>query len=246
MIEHVVEILQPVVDEVIVVKSQSMSLPALDARVVEDRDAECGPLSGIRDGLESAKSDLAFVTSTDSPFLTSHYVTEMLDRGCAVAPREGGHIQVLSAVYPGSAWREANDLLESGQRRPLRLLERVGFEAIEWGDMQGEQPTPWQGFNTPDEYLFWARSIDPKARAHVELLGRSALKVESRDFDVPIGCLGDVLDALQLPKTIRLIEDGKLAKSYLVSLGGRDLVRRLDVPVGPGERVSVIDALAGG
>ena len=43
-----------------------------------------------------------------------------------------------------------------------------------------------------------------------------------------------------------MITEGVLSKSHLVCLNGRDLVRDLAVPVGPGERVSVIDALVGG
>jgi molybdopterin-guanine dinucleotide biosynthesis protein A len=246
MIEHVVGVLRPVVDEVIVVTSTAISLPPLDARIIEDREAELGPLAGIRDGLEAAGSDLAFVTSTDAPFLTPDHVVGMLDRGIALAPRADGHVQVLSAVYPGAAWKEADELLRNGQRRPLALLERLGFESIEVETAAGGMPAPWQGFNRPEEYLFWARAIEPDAKARVELLGRAALEVESRRFESPIGTLGEVLGALSLPESLRLVEGGRIAKAHLVSLSGRDLVRSLDLPIGPDEEVSVIDALAGG
>jgi len=246
MIEHVVGVLRPVVDEVVVVTSKTVSLPPLDARIVEDREAELGPLAGIREGLEAADSDLAFVTSTDSPFLTADHVVAMLERARAVAPTADGHVQVLSAVYPGSAWKEADDLLRIGQRRPLALLERLGFEPIEVEMHFGGKPAPWQGFNRPEEYLFWARAIDPDAKAFVELLGRAALAVESRQFESPIGTLGEVLGGIALPDSLGLVKEGQLSKAFLVSVGGRDLVRRLDLPVGPGEQISVIDALAGG
>lgn len=246
MIEHVVGIVRPVVDEVIVVTSKSLSLPALDARVVEDRDAELGPLAGIRDGVEAAGSDLAFVTSTDAPFLTEEHVRTMLDYGTAVAPVSEGHVQVLSAVYPGSSWKKADDLLAGGQRRPLALLEAVGFTSIEIASRVGALPMPWQGFNTPDEYLFWSRAIDPDAKVRIELLGRAALGGTTRYFEAPVGRLSDVLSTPGMPESLDLVDDGRLRKPYIVSLGGRDLVRNLDLPIGPGEQVSVIDALAGG
>ena len=246
MIEHVVGVLRPVVDEVVVVTSKAIPLPLLDARIVEDREPELGPLAGIREGLEAAGSDLAFVTSTDSPFLTADHVVRMLDGGIAAAPSADGHVQVLCAAYPGSAWKEADDLLRSGQRRPLALLDRLGFERIEFETESGEKPGPWQGFNRPDEYLFWARAIEPDATARVELLGRAALEVESREFESPIGTLGEVLGALPIPDSLGLMDGDRLSKAFLVSLGGRDLVRSLDLPVGPGEQISVLDALAGG
>jgi molybdopterin-guanine dinucleotide biosynthesis protein A len=249
MIEHVVERLRPVVDEVVVVTSKDLSLPILRARIVEDRDAALGPLAGIRDGLEACGAEIAFVTSTDAPFLATQHVAGLLDSATPEAvcvPEAEGHLQVLSAVYPASAWKEADRLLSQGRRRPLELLERVGFEALQLEAPWPAGQAPWHGFNTPEEYLIAARNADPAACAEVELLGRAALGLESRHFRVPIGRLGEVLAALPLPKSLQLVENGKLGKPHLVSLGGRDLVRDLDVPIGPGERVSVIDALAGG
>lgn len=87
---------------------------------------------------------------------------------CAVVPRAGGHLQVLSAVYPCSVWREADALLRSGDASPLALLERIGFEAIA-GD-ETVHPAPWHAFNTADEYaaalaLAQARGLAPRTPA---------------------------------------------------------------------------------
>ena len=67
MIAHVVSILRPIVDEVVVVASDGLELPPLDARVVRDREPARGPLAGIREGLEQIRTDFAFVTGTDAP-----------------------------------------------------------------------------------------------------------------------------------------------------------------------------------
>lgn len=183
LIEHVVDQLLPVVDEVIVVTSEALDLPALPARVVRDREPERGPLAGLRDGLEAASADHVFVTSTDAPFLTSDFVARMLEVGRPCAPVAEGHVQVLCAVYPGSAGKDAARLLEAGISRPLRLLESLDFEAIEWspaGSVAGDvahgrnaavgsrgpiEAPPWRGFNTPQAYLDGVRSVDPDASA---------------------------------------------------------------------------------
>lgn len=261
LIEHVVDQLLPVVDEVIVVTSEALDLPALPARIVRDREPERGPLAGLRDGLEMATADRVFVTSTDAPFLTSDFVARMLEVGRPCAPVAEGHVQVLCAVYPGAAGKDAARLLEAGVSRPLRLLESLDFEAIEWTPesglardlVHGRDTTesrgpfaapPWRGFNTPQAYLDGVRSIDPDASAEVELLGRAALRVEQTLQRVPVGTLGELLAIW--PASLGLIEDGRVARAHLASLGGRDLVRDLGVPVGPDERVSLLDALAGG
>jgi molybdopterin-guanine dinucleotide biosynthesis protein A len=262
MIEHVVERLRPAVDEIIVVSSATLELPRLDARIVVDREPGRGPLAGIREGLAAVtRAELAFVTSTDAPFLTPEYVTRLLDHGGPVAPVAEGRTQVLSAVYPCAAWKDAEALLEKGLARPLDLLEHLDYERIVFeGDGGGgsdgadragakdgvgpARPPAWRGFNTPAEYLECARSVDPDARAEIELLGRAAIGVEERGLSLPIGTLAELL--ARVPSPVRLLEGEDVAGAFLVSLGGRDLVRSGRVPIGPGERISVFDAQAGG
>jgi molybdopterin-guanine dinucleotide biosynthesis protein A len=262
MIEHVVERLRPAVDEIIVVSSATLELPRLDARIVVDREPGRGPLAGIREGLAAVtRAELAFVTSTDAPFLTPEYVTRLLDHGGPVAPVAEGRTQVLSAVYPCAAWKDAEALLEKGLARPLDLLEHLDYERIVFeGDGAGgsdgadragakdgvgpARPPAWRGFNTPAEYLECARSVDPDARAEIELLGRAAIGVEERGLSLPIGTLAELL--ARVPSPVRLLEGEDVAGAFLVSLGGRDLVRSGRVPIGPGERISVFDAQAGG
>jgi molybdopterin-guanine dinucleotide biosynthesis protein A len=246
MIEHVVAQLASAVEEVVVVTSEAVDLPPLPARIVRDRDSERGPLAGIRDGLAAVDSEYAFVTSTDAPFLTGSFVSRILDVGKPCAPKSEGHIQVLCAVYPSAGWKEAERLLEAGVGRPLRLLESLGFETLDFDrDFAPDgAPRPWHGFNTPQAYLDCVRVRDPMATAEVELLGRASLAIKDTKQTVPVGTLGEVLACW--PESLGLIVEGRVARSHLVSLGGRDLVRDLAVPVGPGECVSILDALAGG
>lgn len=246
LVEHVVERLRPAVDEVVVVTSADLDLPPLEARVVRDREPERGPLAGLREGLAAADSDFAFVTATDAPFLTPEYVGAMLDRETACAPVADGHVQVLSAVYPRAGLAVAERLLEEDRARPLTLLEALDFVAIEGAALDVSESPPWQGFNTPETYLAAVRAEDPRARCDVELLGRAALEGSPSVVQCPVGSLGEVLACVTRTRDLVLIEEERVARAHLVSLGGRDLVRDLALPVGPGERLSVLDAQAGG
>ena len=244
MIEHVVGCLRPLVSEIVVVGSADLLLPDLPARIVSDRAVGLGPLAGIREGLAAIESDWAFVTSVDAPHLSPEYVDELFAVGKSVAPVAEGHVQVLSAIYPREAGERADALLAAGIRRPLALLEAVGYLALDSTIAAGSRA--WSGFNTPREYLEAVRSIEPDASAEIEFLGRSAALARGRNspIGVPVGTLDEIF--AMLPEAGSLLADGRVRKPYLVSVAGRELVRDLRVPVGPGERVSVIDAMVGG
>lgn len=260
LLEHVVAQLSPCVDEVVVVTASSLPVAdrvaRLGARAVFDREAGRGPLAALRDGLAAARGERVFVTATDAPFLTAAAVEALFERAeagaragreRAVVPRAEGHLQVLSAVYPRvAAEREAAALLERAsagessarEASPMRLLERLGFEADAGQAAAGAAMPAWTSFNTPDEYLALARRWDPAARASVEWSGRPAQPI-------PIACLGEILRATAPPG---FAPDDRAALAGLaIVLGEGDSALRfagvgpeaLALPVGPGEPVRI-------
>lgn len=250
MIEHVLATLEDCVEERIVVTSEALPLGALAlaARVVVDREPARGPLAALRDGLAATTADQVFVTACDSPFLTAEHVEALFGRARtgpgAAAPVAEGFVQVLSAVYPGGAGREAEALLAAGVSSPLALLERIGFVALERASIgPGSGPeggAPWTGFNTPEDYLALARRRDPAATAFVERWRGSAGAAWRRT--VPIGRLDEVLARAASP-------DERLASGALrVVLAEGELSADADagLPIGPGELVRVHDRASGG
>lgn len=288
LVEHVVAQLAPCVDAVFVVTARDLPVgelvTPLGARVVVDRESARGPLAALRDGLVEARAGLAFVTATDAPFLAPPAVEALLARAearaaggdrRAVVPRAGSHLQVLSAVYPGEAWREAAALLDAERAdgaaardaSPMRLLERIGFEAIESlaaidasvaagapevGGASSSSPlsppSPWTSFNTPDDYLALARRRDPSASASIVWATAPPGAPDAPPRTVPIGSLGEVLRAsapVGLPADV--LDDREALAGLSVSLGEGGLALRLAglrtedlaLPIGPGERLRI-------
>ena len=242
MIEHVVTVLMEAVDEVVVVTSESLELPSvssLGARLVTDREPERGPLAGIRDGLLALESDaeFAFVTSTDAPFLTQAYVSAMLDRERACAPLSEGFVQVLSGVYSRGGGAVADRLLGEGVGRPLRLLEALDYEQIEFS--VDERPVAWHGFNTAEAYLDSVRGIEPDAKAEIEFVWGEGARTECPPREVPVGTLGEVLASCG--DFSAWADEGLVPDSCRVEVGSGEILRQLSVPVGPRERVRVTD-----
>src|SRR3954463_1659609 len=86
------------------VRAPGQDLPEVPAgiRVVEDAREGQGPLQGLLAGLEAVDEEVAFVASTDMPFLHPRFVAAV----CAAArdvdaavPQLGGFRQPLAAAY---------------------------------------------------------------------------------------------------------------------------------------------------
>jgi molybdopterin-guanine dinucleotide biosynthesis protein A len=241
MVAHVVSILRPIVDEIVVVASDELVLPNVDARVVRDREPALGPLAGIREGLDQIGAEFAFVTGTDAPFLSPAFVERLLSLGCAAAPEIDGHVQTLAAVYPRSASERIGTMLAEGRARPLQLLEELGYRRLSADELPDPQSV--RGFNTPTEYLAAVRELEGRPTAMLEFQGRARSALGQSELEVPIGTLGDVLAPLQ--SSIEILAGDVIANPFSISLNGHSIGASAAIPVGPGERVCVFDAVAG-
>jgi molybdopterin-guanine dinucleotide biosynthesis protein A len=241
MVAHVVSILRPIVDEVVVVASEGLELPPLEARVVRDREPALGPLAGIREGLEQIRADFAFVTGTDAPFLSPAFVEKLLSCGCAAAPEIDGHVQTLAAVYPREALERIDAMLAEGRARPLQVLEEFGYRKLSEAELPDPQSV--RGFNTPDEYLEAVRGSEARATATLEFRGRARLAMGRSELEVPVGTLGDVLAPFQ--PSIGILDGDVVAEPFSISLNGHGPACSAAIPVGPGERICVLDAAVG-
>ncbi len=242
LLRFVVDQLAESVDEMLVVAAPNLDLPPVPARRVDDREPGLGPLAGIREGLASMESDSAYLTGTDSPWLSRELVEQMFRVGGAVAPVFDGHVQTLAAVYPKRGGSIATRLLLEGRRRPLDLLETLDYRRLEQTDL----PESFRSstLNTPGEYLGAVRNDDPSATATLEFLGRARLLLGKRELEVPIGTLSELLKHTE--PALELLHEGTLKREFRVTLDGHDFVRDASTPIGPGERVVVIDASVGG
>lgn len=242
LIETVVATLRSVVEEVVVVSSNTLELPPLDVRIVRDREPGLGPLAGIREGLHAIGSGLTFVASVDTPYLSPRFVTSMLSYGRAIALELDGHIQTLCAVYEADRAAAADELIANGRMRPLFLLEASQFKRARVDEVEDAESI--RGFNRPEQYLAALRASGPRAGATLEFFGYARRRAMRAYIDVPIGTLAEVLKHAEPELVICL--GNEMAKQYLISLNGRDFVRDLEIPIGPGDRVLVMDSGVGG
>ena len=145
LLEHVVEGLRSVTDEVIIVGKDARRFAHIRARIVEDRVADAHALGGVYTGLLAASQDACFICGCDMPFLSNaiiRYLAAQAEGVDWVVPETSDGIQPLHAIYRKSSLAAIEQALQE-QRWELHRLAAVlktkivGEEALRELDPSG-------------------------------------------------------------------------------------------------------------
>jgi molybdopterin-guanine dinucleotide biosynthesis protein A len=124
---------------VVVVRASGQSLPALppQVEVVDDPREGLGPVQGLAAGLAAvaSRAEIAFVSSTDLPFLHPAFVRRVLRaaaEGADVAlPVARGYPQPLAAAYRTALAPVAERLVAEHRLRPAFLFEECAVTRLD-------------------------------------------------------------------------------------------------------------------
>jgi molybdopterin-guanine dinucleotide biosynthesis protein A len=157
MLQRICRIASEIADHVIVVGRRDQ-----DATTVHDVVEDQGPLAGVAAGLASSKSDLNLVIACDMPLIRAQVLQRLVsmieDHDACVAVADG-HASALCGVYRSRIAPVAQALLDSGERRVMRLLDQVQTKRVDaavFRDIDPELDT-FVSCDTADKYQ-WALS----------------------------------------------------------------------------------------
>ena len=216
---------------VVVVRAPGQELPELPAaiEVVEDAREGQGPLQGLLAGLEAVDGELAFVASTDMPFLHPQFVAAVCgaarDADAAV-PRLGGFRQPLAAAYRTALAPLVRELVAAGRMKPAFLFERC---ETRWLD-EVPHAESVRNLNTREDYD--AALGEPQPAVHVRCFGplrRPPVEVRAATLGAAAAAVGVALDA-----------------HVLAALNGDQIARDPLEPLAEGDSVAFMAADAGG
>jgi molybdopterin-guanine dinucleotide biosynthesis protein A len=216
---------------VVVVRAPGQELPELPAgvEVVEDAREGQGPLQGLLAGLEAVDGELAFVASTDMPFLHPQFVAAVCDAtrdADAAVPHLGGFRQPLAAAYRTRLAPLVRELVEAGRMKPAFLFERCETRWLD--DVPHAESI--RNLNTREEYD--AALAEPQPTVHVRCFGplrRPPADVRAASLGAAAAAVGIALDA-----------------HVLAALNGDQIARDPDEPLAEGDSVAFMAADAGG
>jgi molybdopterin-guanine dinucleotide biosynthesis protein A len=181
---------------VVVVRAPGQELPELPAsvRVVEDAREGKGPLQGLLAGLAAVEEDVAFLASTDMPFLHPRFVAAVcaaaLDADVAV-PFLGGFRQPLAAAYRTALTPVLTDLVERDRMKPAFLFELCDTRWLR----ELPHAESIRNLNTRADYE--AAHAEPEPSVHVRCLGplqRPAADVAAATLGAAAAAVGVTLD----------------------------------------------------
>jgi molybdenum cofactor guanylyltransferase len=147
LLRRTVGVLARVTDgPVLVVRAPGQALPELPPQVdvVDDPREGLGPVQGLAAGLAAAagRADVAFVCSTDLPFLHPAFVRRVLravgDGADVSLPVARGYPQPLAAAYRTALAPVAERLVAEGRLRPAFLFEECAVTRLDEATLRGD------------------------------------------------------------------------------------------------------------
>jgi molybdopterin-guanine dinucleotide biosynthesis protein A len=131
LLQHVIDRVSPLVDEVVVVTAPEQELPSLampyTMRAAVDVYPGTGPLGGIYTGLLAARAERCLAVACDMPLLVPALLRELLARSreCDVVMPVLEYPEPLHAVYARACAEPIRQRLEAGQLKITNFLGAV-------------------------------------------------------------------------------------------------------------------------
>ena len=234
---------------VVVVRAQGQALPALPAQVevIDDPREGVGPIQGLAAGLAAiaGRAEIAFVCSTDMPFLHPAFVRRVLRAAAEGAdvglPIARGYPQPLAAAYRTTLAPVAERLVKEGRLRPAFLFDECVVTRLDEAALRA------------DPIL---AALDPELDSVVNINEPADYEAaRSRPApEVTIQRFGALADGHRGPQAIRAATmAGAAAAAGLVlgrhvvaALNGDQITRDGETPLATGDSVSFLSADAGG
>ncbi len=234
----------------LVVRAPGQGLPPLPAgvEVVEDPTEGLGPLQGIAAGLAAltGRADLAFLSSTDLPFLHPAFVRRVLAAAApdvdVALPQARGYPQPLAAAYRVALASLAAELVAAGDLRPAFLFRRCATLRLDGAALLADpalaaadpELDSLLNINEPDEYA--GARARPAPEVVVQRYGALAGNGHRGPRSVRAATLVGAARAAGL----------QLDRHVVAALNGDQISRDGEVPLVGGDTVAFLSADAGG
>ncbi len=234
---------------VLVVRAPGQQLPegGPEVEVVEDPAEGLGPLQGLAAGLAAVagRAEVAFVCSTDLPFLHPAFVRRVLagvdEHVDVVLPKARGFPQPLAAAYRTTLAPLVDKLIAADRLRPAFLFEECRVTRLDDAALLADPVLA-----ALDPQLDSVLNVNEPADYHAAR-GRPAPEVTVQRY-------GALATGHRGPRSVRAATltaaaaaaDLELDRHVVAALNGDQISRDGELPLAGGDTVAFLSADAGG
>ena len=131
--QHVIDVLRPLTDEIIIV-SDNPAYDFFQTKRVQDIIKNSGPLAGLHAGLTHASSQNCLVLSCDIPLISAKVLEVLLtyenSEHDAVQVQSRGKTMPLIALYRKHCSEKCQELLQKKQKRLQALASELNMKTV--------------------------------------------------------------------------------------------------------------------
>lgn len=150
-VQHIIDVLAPLVNEIIIVSDNS-DYDKFKVKRVEDIIKESGPLAGLYSGLYHSKTERNIVLSCDIPLVNTQILNQLIavdDEAIDVVQCQAqDKTMPLIALYKKRVLNDCLTTLESGERRLRVFINQLNTKTIH---IEQELEKYTANINTPNE-----------------------------------------------------------------------------------------------
>ncbi len=128
LIEHILDRVEGLGDEILITANQAEAYAYLGCRVVQDPVSGAGALTGLHTALKAAQGEHILVLACDMPFIQRKLLKYMLcraDKADVIIPHRGEHYEPFHAVYARACLPAIESELASSRQRVRSFFPRV-------------------------------------------------------------------------------------------------------------------------
>jgi molybdopterin-guanine dinucleotide biosynthesis protein A len=156
LLQHQIEILSPIFEEIIIGAKDPVPYARFGLRVVPDLLSERSALTGIHALLKGARYDRVFVVACDMPFLNPALTERLLANQDVdvVVPDTDRGLEPLHAVYGKACLGSIEESVRRGSWKVSDFYASVRVERVRVADADWrvEGRSPFTNANTPEEW----------------------------------------------------------------------------------------------
>jgi len=184
IIEHILETVRSITDDILIVTRDGPLYEALGVPVYQDLLLEAGPLGAIYTALNASHTPQTLVLAADMPFLSVSFLEYVLNAGrdvdIAIPRTRDGH-QPLCASYSSTCISAIERCLSEKTLKATALLSETNVRELGPQEIEPFNPhgTLCFNVNTPADY---ARALTLAATQTAELIRKSTLDDSSHSY----------------------------------------------------------------